>query len=72
MDAQVVEYSVRIQLSKILNRLDQAASITKAAETCAAAGNLPKALEIAVDIEQLLYVTPTFLNAARSRHRNAS
>lgn len=64
MDAQAVEYSVRIQLSEIRNRLDQAASIARAAETCATAGNLPKALEIALDIDQLLYETTTLLNAA--------
>jgi hypothetical protein len=64
MDAQAVEHSVRSQLSEIRNRLDQAASIAKAAETCAAAGNLPKALEIALDIDQLLYEATTLLNAA--------
>jgi hypothetical protein len=64
MDAQAMEYSVRSQLSEIRKRLDQAASISKAAETCATAGNLPKAIEIALDIDQLLYETTTLLNAA--------
>jgi hypothetical protein len=64
--AQVVEYSVRSQLSEIRNRLDQAASIAKAAETCATAGNLPKAIEIALDIDQLPCEATTLLNAAAS------
>src|SRR5262249_44846514 len=59
-----VEYSVQIQLSEMRNRLDQAVSIARAAETCAAAGNLPKAIEIALDIDQLLYEATTLLNAA--------
>ena len=50
MNVQAVEHIVAIQSSEIRNRLDQAASIAKAAETCAATGNLPKALEIALSI----------------------
>ena len=49
MDAQAVDYGVPSQLAEIRHRLDQVASIAKAAETCAAAGNIPKALEIALD-----------------------
>jgi hypothetical protein len=64
MDAQAIEYSIRSPVAEIRKRLDQAASIAKAAETCATAGNLPKALEIALDIDQLLYETTTLLNAA--------
>jgi hypothetical protein len=39
-------------------------ALPRRAETCAAAGNLPKALEIALDIDQLLYEATTLLNAA--------
>jgi hypothetical protein len=34
------------------------------AEACAESGNLDKAIEIALDIEQLFYAVNTFLNAA--------
>ena len=45
-------------------RLEQAASIAKAAEACAEAGNVDKGIEISLDIEQLIYEVSTFLNAA--------
>ena len=45
-------------------RLESAASIAKAAEACADAGNVEKAVEIALDVEQPIYEVNTFLNAA--------
>jgi hypothetical protein len=51
-------------LKEMRERLEQAASIAKAAETCAEAGNVEKGIEIALDIEQLIYEVNTFLNAA--------
>jgi hypothetical protein len=57
MDAQAVEYARGADVGDP-QQTRPTASIKKAAETCAAAGNLPKAIEIAVDIEQLLYETP--------------
>ncbi len=66
------EQSVRRQLSEIRNRLDQAVSIAKAAEICVTAGNLPKALEIAVDIDQLLYEITTLFVASKPRQPKAT
>jgi hypothetical protein len=40
-------------------RLDKAAGIAKAAETCANAGNVEKDVEIALDVEQLVYEVNT-------------
>ena len=50
-------------------RLDQAAAIAKAAETCADVGNIEKAVEIANDVEQLIYEVNTLLNAASLMNR---
>jgi hypothetical protein len=50
-------------------RLDQAAGIAKAAEACAKAGNIEKAIEIALDVEQLIYEVSTLLNAASLMNR---
>ena len=50
-------------------RLDEAAGIAKAAETCADNGNVGKGIEIALDVEQLLYEVNTFLNAASMIYR---
>jgi hypothetical protein len=51
-------------LEGIRERLDQAASIARAAEACAEAGNPGKGVEVALDVEQLLYEASTLLNGA--------
>jgi hypothetical protein len=69
MDAQMFEASVKTHLTEMRQRLDQAAGIAKAAEACAKAGNIEKAIEIALDVEQLIYEVNTFLNAASLMNR---
>ncbi len=64
MDPQTVEVTLRAYLTGIRTRLDEAASIARAAEACALAGNVEKGVEVSHDIEQLLYEATTFLNAA--------
>ena len=64
MDAQIVEATLKMHVKQMRERLDRAAGIAKAAETCAEAGNIEKAIEIALDVEQLIYEVNTFLNAA--------
>jgi hypothetical protein len=64
MDAQIVEATLKMHLKEMRERLDRAAGIAKAAEACAAASNVEKAIEIALDVEQLIYEVNTFLNAA--------
>ncbi|HWV55078.1 hypothetical protein [Pseudorhodoplanes sp.] len=58
-----------MHLSKMRKRLDSAAGIVKAAETCAEAGNVENAIEIALDVERLIYEVNTFLNAANMINR---
>ena len=53
------------------NRLDRAAGIGRAADACAGAGFHEKGLEVALDIEQLLYEATTLLNAASLINRIA-
>ena len=50
----------KVYLSQMRVRLDEAASIAKAAEACADAGNFGKGIEIALDVEQLLYEVTRF------------
>src|SRR5712691_12881257 len=64
MDAQLVETTIKAYLTEIRNRLDKAAGIGRAADACAGAGLHEKGLEVALDIEQLLYEATTLLNAA--------
>jgi hypothetical protein len=58
-----------MHLTEMRTRLEQTAGIAKAAEACAQAGNIAKAVEVALDIEQLVYEVSTFLNAAGMIHR---
>jgi hypothetical protein len=69
MDARLLEATLKAHLSEMGERLDRAARIAKAAETCAATGNMEKAIEIALDVEQLIYEVNTFLNAASLMNR---
>jgi hypothetical protein len=64
-----IETTIKAYLRQMRARLDEAASIARAAETCANTGNVGKGIEIALDAEQLLYEVNTFLNAASLIHR---
>ena len=66
---ETVETTIKVYLSQMRVRLDEATGIAKAAEACADAGNFSKGIEIALDVEQLLYEVNTFLNAASLIHR---
>jgi hypothetical protein len=66
---ETIETTIKVYLSQMRARLDEAAGIAKAAETCADTGNVGKGIEIALDVEQLLYEVNTFLNAASLIHR---
>jgi hypothetical protein len=64
MDAANAEIVIRDFFKDIRSRLDEVASIAKAAEACADAGNIKTAVEIALGIDQPLYEVTTLLNAA--------
>ena len=64
MDAHTVEVTIRVYLKQMRERLEKAASIAKAAEACADSGNVDKGIEVALDVEELIYEVNTFLNAA--------
>ena len=66
---ETIETTLKVFLMEIRARLDEAASIARAAEACSNAGNIPKGIEIALDVEQLLYEVNTLLNAASLMHR---
>ena len=64
MDAANTEIVIRDFLKDIRSQLDEVAAVAAAAQACADAGNIKKALEIALDIDQPLYEVTTLLNAA--------
>jgi hypothetical protein len=65
VDAHLVETTIKTYLAEIRSRLDKAAGIGRAADACAGAGFHEKGLEVALDMEQLLYEATALLNAAR-------
>jgi hypothetical protein len=69
MDPHILEATLKLHIKEMRERLDQAAGIACTAEACAEAGNLDNAIEIALDVEQLIYEINTFLNAASMVHR---
>ena len=64
MDARLIATVLTTHLTAMRQRLDEAASIAKAAEACGTTGNIEKAVEIALDVEQLIFEVNTILNAA--------
>ncbi|HWO01945.1 MAG TPA: hypothetical protein VNS63_22040 [Blastocatellia bacterium] len=68
MDAQLAETTIKTYLNEIRSRLDRAAGISRAADACASAGFHEKGLEVALDMEQLLYEATTLLKATRFHH----
>jgi hypothetical protein len=71
MDPQLAETTIKTHLNEIRSRLDRAAGISRAADACASAGFHEKGLEVALDMEQLLYEATTLLNAASLINRIA-
>ena len=71
MDAHLVEPTIKTYLTEIRNRLDKAAGIGPAADACAGAGFHDKGLEVALDVEQLLYEASALLHAASLINRIA-
>jgi hypothetical protein len=69
LDTKILAPTLVMQLGLMRERLDQAACLGQAAEACAKAGNIGKAIEIALDIEQLTYEVNTLLNAASLMNR---
>jgi len=64
MDATIAETAIKVCLKEIRTRLEEAASIAKAADACAEAGNPDKGVGVALDIEQLVYEATRLLDAA--------
>ena len=69
MDPATLEITIKVYLKEMRERLDHAASIARAAQACADAGNVEKGVEIVLDVEQLIYEVNTLLNAASLIYR---
>jgi hypothetical protein len=63
MDAQTIDIAIKAFIQQIVKRLEQATGVAKAAQACAEAGKVAKAVEIALDVKQPIYEATTLLNA---------
>jgi coenzyme F420-reducing hydrogenase gamma subunit len=64
MDRAVADAVTKALLTNIHQKLQEAASIAKAAEACAASGNVQSAVRMVMDIEEPTYQADRMLNAA--------
>jgi hypothetical protein len=64
MDRATIEPAIKILLSKIHSKLNEAARIANAAEACAEAGSISEGVSVSMDIEQLIYEADRLHDAA--------
>jgi hypothetical protein len=69
MDRTATDQTIRVLLSEIHRRLDDAARIAKAAEACASAGSVAEGVSVSMDIEQLIYEAGRLQDAASLLNR---
>ncbi len=71
MDRSATDQTIKVLLSEIHRRLDDAARIAKAAEACALAGSVAEGVSVSMDIEQLIYEAGRLQDAASLLNRLA-
>ena len=69
MDRAAIEPAIKIILSEIHTKLDEAARIAKAAEACALAGSVAEGVSVSMDIEELIYEAGRLHDAASLLNR---
>ncbi len=69
MDHATIEPALKLLLSEIHSRLNEAARIAKAAEACALAGSVADGVAVSMDIEQILYESGRLQDAASLLNR---
>jgi len=69
MDRATIEPAIRIVLTEIHSKLNEAARIAKAAEACALAGSVTEGVSVSMDIEQLIYEVGRLQDAASLLNR---
>jgi hypothetical protein len=69
MDRTATDQAIKVLLSEIHRRLDDAARIAKAAEACALAGSVAEGVSVSMDIEQLIYEAGRLQDAASLLNR---
>jgi hypothetical protein len=69
MNRAAIEPAIKIILSEIHTKLDEAARVANAAEACALAGSVAEGVSVSMDIEQLIYEAGRLHDAASLLNR---
>lgn len=69
MDPTTIHPAIKILLTEIHFKLNEAARIAKAAAACAEAGSISEGVAISMDIEQLIYEAGRLQDAASLLNR---
>jgi len=64
MDPRTIEITTKTYLTEMWAHLERAAGIAKVPEAFTVSGNVEKGIEVALDVEEIIYEANTFLNAA--------
>lgn len=64
MEAEIVDSAIQAFLAEIYLKLKNAQQIAKAARACAEAGSVTEAIQVSMDIEQLIYEVGRLHDAA--------
>jgi hypothetical protein len=69
MDHATIEPAIKIALTEIHSKLNEAARVAKAAEACTLAGGVAEGVTVSMDIEQLIYEAGRLQDAASLLNR---
>ena len=69
MERAAIQPAIKILLTEIHSKLNEAARIAKAAEACASAGSVSEGISVSMDIEQLIYEAGRLHDAASLLNR---
>lgn len=64
MGRVTIEPAIKMLLTEIHTKLNEAARVAKAAEACALAGSIAEGVSVSMDIEQLIYEAGRLQDAA--------
>jgi hypothetical protein len=64
VDKSTAQAAIKMLLTEIREDLEEAASVAKAAEACAGAGNIDQGARVALGFEQIVYKACRLLDAA--------
>jgi hypothetical protein len=69
MDRATIEPAIKIVMTEIHSKLNEAARIAKAAEACALAGSIAEGVTVSMEIDQLIYEVGRLLDAVSLLNR---